>query len=755
MRFGTVAAFLMCGAALLAPLNAGSRAGDSAAQKNPEAEVLFQAAAHADLVEGDLEKAIRLYRDVVTRFAAERAIAAQALVKLGACYQRIGREEARTAYERVLRDYADQADAVRVARAKLQELAGPPAAARAGGTGPTYRLVVDRFTGVHDIEFFPHQYDFAPDGRRFVFRRTIPEKQTALLFIGDIDGGPVRELLQDTGAWWGFQYPRWSPHGNRIAYLVHKAPYAEKGPWGIFVARADTGKSAQIGADFPDHAPPRDLAWTADSREITYVVGEGEPSAAPPAPQGIYSRSIESGETRVVQAMPAHWSLRLGGYSPDGRWLAFHQSTGAGGERRAIDVWLLPAKGGRALRLTHGLGPDAQPAWAPDSRGVYFVSDRSGDLNVWKVGIDPSTGLATGEPQQVTFFTDGHVMHPRLAAGGRRMTLTISRIRTVIKVGSPDHPEEAREITRGRAPQLSPDGCTLYFLGEGPDQQGLYAMATSGPARTRLTPIAPDTGFDLSPDGRTLTYFAKDGAQTHLYTLPVTGGEPTRLVERVGTADATPIQPPRWSPDGSRIAYAQDHTLFSIAGTGGQPRKLAQLYRWEEWLWAPDGQSIAALAYAAPEDIAVFVIPAEGGEARRLTDAAERAYKEGLAWHPDSKRLAYMIYAGPGERDSELREAYVDGRSSSTLIRVTDDWEYVGRWTPDGKQFLYLTLLARESRLHAFDPATRTSRLLMENVQSGVSGLAHGLVTWSADMSVMAWAASSQSSQLWVAENFR
>jgi Tol biopolymer transport system component len=738
---------------LLLVLRAG---GSPVAQTRAEAEVLLQAASHVELVEGDLEKAIRLYREVVERFKGERAVAATALVKIGAAYEKLGRDGAREAYQRVLRDYADQPDATRLARVRLQGLNGVAADTRpAPAVGPTYRQVLDRPSGSGaDVAFLGYQYDFAPDGSRFVFRQAVPEKQTAILFIADADGALVRPLLQDTGKWWGFQSPRWAPDGPRVAYLVHKAPYNTEGPWSIFVADVDTGEATQVGEDFPDHNPPRDLTWTADGREITYALREDHLAPDRGTPAGIYSRSIATGETRTVQTMPVHFSLRLGGYSPDGRWLAFHQMVGPGSQRH-LDIWLLPARGGRALRQTERDGVDSQAAWSTDGRSLYFVSDRSGDLNVWKQQVDGASGMPIGAPQQVTFFTDGRVLYPRLFAAGRRMALGLNRNRTVIKVGDPAQPGAARELARGRAPQISPDGRTVYFLGEGPEQRGLFAMPAAGGPPTRLIATTPSSGFDLSPDGRTLAYFAKDGNQVRLYTLPAGGGSPRVLVEGVTAPGTVPISPPRWSPDGSRIAYASEQVLFAVPATGGAPRRLAQLYLWQEWLWAPDGRSIGALAYAGPEDIAAFVVAADGGEPRRLTASQERGYKEGLVWHPDGRRLAYVAYVEPGERESELREAYVDGRPSRVLVHVPDAWEYVGQWTPDGREFLYLTLPGGPSLLHAFNPASGRSRLLTENVAVGISGLAHGMLTWSADGRVAAWSATTTTSQLWIAENFR
>ena len=47
-----------------------------------------------------------------TEFASDRALAAQALVQVGLCYEKLGRDEAVRAYERLVRECADQEDAV-------------------------------------------------------------------------------------------------------------------------------------------------------------------------------------------------------------------------------------------------------------------------------------------------------------------------------------------------------------------------------------------------------------------------------------------------------------------------------------------------------------------------------------------------------------------------------------------------------------------------------------------------------------------
>src|SRR5712692_1286853 len=89
------------------------------AQKDDQAEVLMQAAHQKQLVEGQLEEAIQLYKRIVQEHAGNRVLAAKALLEMGQCYEKLGKTEARNAYERVLRDYADQNEAAAQARTRL------------------------------------------------------------------------------------------------------------------------------------------------------------------------------------------------------------------------------------------------------------------------------------------------------------------------------------------------------------------------------------------------------------------------------------------------------------------------------------------------------------------------------------------------------------------------------------------------------------------------------------------------------------
>src|SRR5437588_593979 len=89
------------------------------AQSVHSAEVQLKAAQQKAEVEGDLKGAIEAYKKIVANAGTNRAVAAQALVRMAECYQKLGDAQARKIFEQVLRDYADQAEAATIALARI------------------------------------------------------------------------------------------------------------------------------------------------------------------------------------------------------------------------------------------------------------------------------------------------------------------------------------------------------------------------------------------------------------------------------------------------------------------------------------------------------------------------------------------------------------------------------------------------------------------------------------------------------------
>jgi Tol biopolymer transport system component len=370
--------------------------------------------------------------------------------------------------------------------------------------------------------------------------------------------------------------------------------------------------------------------------------------------------------------------------------------------------------------------------------------------------MDPETGLATGEPKQVTFFKDTIVMAPKVLGDGSRIGFSMFKLNTYLQVADSSLPQESRSLVPcGKyLPEISPDGQTVYYVDDTPGEEGIYAVPSQGGTPRRLTESLPFglTGcdyyrrFDLSPDGRTLAYSAKHNNEPGLFTLPTSGGEPQLLVQLTNPKKFITV--PQWSPDGSQLAYADCADLNVIAAIGGQPRKLAQASLcWEPYsvCWSPDGKFVAAFAMSGfRKPNTVFVVPASGGELRQLTHDSD--WKEGLEWHPDGRRLTYIVC----RIDSETHQAYLDDREPTLLINAPDFQDYVGTWAPDGHRFFFTGEFSKmNAGMFIFDESSGETTQAMEPVAD------LGVPRFSRDGKTMAWWEMRKTAlQTWIMEDF-
>jgi TolB protein len=91
---------------------------------------------------------------------------------------------------------------------------------------------------------------------------------------------------------------------------------------------------------------------------------------------------------RVTEFGPSYWH----GWSPDGKKLAYCAERN--GE---FDIYVVPAGGGEEKRLTKAPGLDDGPAYSPDGLWIYFNSERTGLMKIWRMKTDGSN------QEQVTF----------------------------------------------------------------------------------------------------------------------------------------------------------------------------------------------------------------------------------------------------------------------------------------------------------------------------------------------------------------
>src|SRR5262249_45925915 len=188
-------------------------------QTKDDPELRLQAAIQTETVDGDLKSAIEQYKKIAARAGSNRGVAAKALLRLAACYQKVGDAEARKVYERIVRDYADQKEAAAVARQSLGQVENGRAAAA------SFRRVWTLPPGTN-VRTFER---VAPDGRYFPY--TTYDTQKGDLFLHDLLTGADRRLTNTGSASrTGTSVPSeqfcdgetaFSPDSKQLAYTWH------------------------------------------------------------------------------------------------------------------------------------------------------------------------------------------------------------------------------------------------------------------------------------------------------------------------------------------------------------------------------------------------------------------------------------------------------------------------------------------------------------------------------------------------------
>jgi dipeptidyl aminopeptidase/acylaminoacyl peptidase len=151
-----------------------------------------------------------------------------------------------------------------------------------------------------------------------------------------------------------------------------------------------------------------------------------------------------------------------------------------------------------------------------------------------------------------------------------------------------------------------------------------------------------DAGFDISPDGAHLAFvWNKTGEwQIHEGRLNASFDPKPITVMKGGKLN------PRYSPDGTRLAYALDfdgsesYHLFIYDRITGKHTDLTPNISHAlqpNFCWSPDGSQLAFLSDRQGH-FSAYIIPAEGGESQLILDTGHPAWQ--VEWSPDGKHLA-------------------------------------------------------------------------------------------------------------------
>jgi eukaryotic-like serine/threonine-protein kinase len=238
------------------------------------------------------------------------------------------------------------------------------------------------------------------------------------------------------------------------------------------------------------------------------------------------------------------------------------------------------------------------------------------------------------------------------------------------------------------------DGARLYF-NEFPSAGLVIAQVSGSGGEVAHVPVPAPTLFLLavSPDGATLLV-ADEVGQTafsgSLWEVPVLGGPPRRLGDAAGQGAA-------WSPDGQMIVYADGHDLFLAKSDGSGARKLFSAPDLAfEPAWSPDGTVIrfkAGGAFYTPASL--WEISVSGTDPHPLLPGWHTPPNECCGkWTPDGK---YFVFYSAGNIWARAEKGSWFGKADSQPVQLTTGPMTFSSPLPskDGKKLFVVGALAR------------------------------------------------------------
>ena len=541
--------------------------------------------------------------------------------------------------------------------------------ATCGGTGALARPVV-----------FAQDLALSPDGQTLLF------SWAGDVWSAPITGGNATRLTVHPA---DDSYPVWSPDGQRIAFCSNRHGSGNaftstpRGARNVFVMDADGQNIRRLTFANTIEIP---TDWSPDGEWIYFH----SPRERDVRRQSRLFRVPAAGG-QVWRALDCY-----GGYlrvSPDGERYAFtrggrpwvrNSRRGYHGSAN-MDLYLYTPEEQTFKQLTTFDGTDRNPSWDADGGSVYFLSDRSGTVNVWRLALDGS------EPVQITRMTGDDVRDFTVSRDGS--TVAFTHWDHIYVLSTPNQP--ARAITIEAPDDVVENDIDLKTYKDNADEHEpapdeeeialvvrgeIFVIKTDKDKPTRRVTNSPARDRDVvwSPDGKALFFVSDRDGQEDIYRATSAEDPPKALsdslrfkIERV-TDDPQPEYNPRISPDGKKLAFVRTRGDLIIRDlkTGEESVLLASWDRpW--YAWSPDSEWMAYAVEDLEHNSDVWVVPSDGS-ADPVNVSRHPDYDGGVEWSADGQMLAFASQRHGF--DSDLYVVFLSSKLDEMATVDRDDY---------------------------------------------------------------------------------
>jgi Tol biopolymer transport system component/TolA-binding protein len=665
-------------------------AGISNAQEN--AGPLFEKALYAEEMKGDLAEAVTIYQQILKENPGNRQVSARALLHIGMCYEKLGSEQARLAYQDVISKYSDQSLEVSMARERITHL--------------------EAFTAELNREAEKHMKNGNELFKRWEYESAIKEYENA------IKSGPNTQLALTARYCIG---QSWFRAGKYDAALVTFTKLIEENP------ESNIAPVSELMVDQVKHSMENDKsqAKQINSPDENTIVDPGT---------GIKYTKIRSfiGKNDQINSTWGGFNI-----SPDGRFMVKENK-------------VVPVDGSDAFDLVE---MDALRAiYSPGMKKAAFYADSA----IWTVPVSAETGRTTGKPEKlvtgrykyqfpVSWSPDGE----RLVFGkldnkiaGDIWIVNVTDSKQVSVTNSPDLEHQ---------PVWSPDGKLIVYEKE----RNLWLTNIDGSETRMIIQSATDPHWSsdtkwLFNNSQRINYlYSLDRNKNFKFTTPVQVGDlgsfspdgkkvlfyrsssdmkwPLKIVSSAGGPPFSPllntdVYDSYWLKDSKRMlaltANDQGYKLFSVTGGPSEEIKIEANVNGKPnpFMFSDDLTQVAFSVRREDGLKNIYIAPFSMTEARTTGPAqmvfegwSGGAYNVLISWSRDGKKLAVV-------HEGDIWVVQTDGGKPVKITNTPETERWVS-FSPDGNLISYFIPSVQEGILHIIPTSGGTSKVLNKDCQ--------------------------------------
>jgi Tol biopolymer transport system component len=616
-------------------------------------QAAFEKALLLEEAQARYQDAISAYEEIITR-SADPALAAQAQLHIGICYEKLGLEQAQRAYQKVIDDYPTQTEIVVVAKEKLSRLTTTPKTADPESTD--FQL----------LQVWANPYDTmgspSPDGRYMSYVNwNVP-----CLAIHDFETGESRDIAATTGTWEGdsiwAESSLWSPDGKNLAYVWYGKEYVS-----IRIVGVGSSEPVELFGD-KNYQYCHPSSWSSDGNFILAVLCHEDRT------HEIALISVDDHSVRTIKKLEPGYHPWVS-LSPDGKYIAYSITPDSNSPQ--TDIHLLSTVDGTEKALIEHPATDYNPLWMPDGKNIVFFSDRTGTVSAWSQAI--SNGTADGDEELI---------------------MSLNRLRPKAITPSGDLYLEFLE-----------GGFDVYSATLDPES----ARLISGPEMAVEENVGWNGSACFSPDGKKMAYVSQRGVldtsfswgQQSLIIRDLDTGKERELVPQASEL-VSGRSVLKWSPDSDEILFTgrdqagrRGKYILNVNDATYEPITGAEDFA--DAYWASTSEKLYFFYRGETETDGVYSI---GRGSQEKTKIVSESNIYGLALRPGSNTLAMIV-------NSDIKLLNLENKKMTELVELGPSVKhsYI-EWSNDGDWLYFIKCRKETVELWRIDSDGKNAQLV-------------------------------------------